>query len=926
MRSIRALKLAIPVNFIWVVLLLTLLPDLLNGAGFDFGRIDWPWKSFLHLALETVSVTLAFMIVIMSFVDFRIKGDVSTPIVATTMFCSGMLDLVHILASQGLILRAGHLNFISVYTWTFSRTFNALLLLLGAGMFFIQSDNLFKNVKKHNWKFLFYVLIILSCLTAAYIFFIADLDGSTEERLRPFVLSRKLDYIPLVLYLFCLTIIFPKFYTNHPSIFSQTLLLSLVPSISAQLHVVAGPAVPYDNLTMIAIYEKLISYLIPFIGIAMNYLQTHYREVDAISRYRAESNKKNQANALLEGVMDVSLSGILVFETLYDAKGDVRDFCCIKFNRTAPAFVNAEVSENTLFSDIFHDDNKISLEACKKLVTENKPYDQELFNSHLNKWLRISAVQYRNGFVMTIMDITESKDATEVIRRREEMLSQAEEIAQLGSWELDTRTGRMTISPHLFKLYGINPLDKELTLDKLYNAIHPDDILSVKSSIEEALVSKDHFDMEFRRVLSDSTILYIASRARIKRNGSGAAEKVLGISMDITSRTLVSEKLRTNEILYRTFASNMPDSEVILFDTFFRINLVEGNMDSPLLTDKADLTGQDVREVLAKYEIPVDLSEILDETTPAKSVSTLQTDGRYFRIHLVRISGQDGNVFSGMILFQDITEIKKAELQLELKIQDLDRSNRELENFAYVASHDLQEPLRKITAFGDRLKVKYTEALAGEGADYIRRMTDATSRMQRLITDLLAFSRITRIAEPFEKVDFNKLIKEILSDIEIKVIATDADIKVEPLESLEGIPSQMHQLFQNLLLNALKFHKPGQKPVIHISGEWISAKVAGKSGNRKYYRFSIKDEGIGFEQKYAERIFTLFQRLHGRAEYEGTGIGLALCKKIAEHHDGSIEAFGTEGVGAEFVIILPMTQIKKDTIPTDSGALTTINL
>lgn len=235
--------------------------------------------------------------------------------------------------------------------------------------------------------------------------------------------------------------------------------------------------------------------------------------------------------------------------------------------------------------------------------------------------------------------------------------------------------------------------------------------------------------------------------------------------------------------------------------------------------------------------------------------------------------------------------------------RELARSNRELEDFAFVASHDLQEPLRKIIAFGDRLTSGANERLTPEGRDFVGRMRSAAVRMQELIDDLLAYSRVTTRAQPFEPVALEPVVAEVLADLEMRLEATDARVDVGSLPTIEADRPQMRQLFQNLLSNALKFHRPGVAPEISIRGG-----IEAAAGDGRRCRLEVADNGIGFEEKYLDRLFKPFHRLHGRDAYEGTGIGLAICKKIADRHGGAITARSSAGEGATFVVTLPVEQ------------------
>jgi signal transduction histidine kinase len=249
--------------------------------------------------------------------------------------------------------------------------------------------------------------------------------------------------------------------------------------------------------------------------------------------------------------------------------------------------------------------------------------------------------------------------------------------------------------------------------------------------------------------------------------------------------------------------------------------------------------------------------------------------------------------------------VRRRTAELDRANAELERSNGELQQFASVASHDLQEPLRKIQAFGDRLQARFGAGLDEQGADYLRRMLDAAGRMRGLIDDLLAFTRVATGAQPFAPVDLNRLAAEVVSDLEGRLQQTGGRVEVGALPTVEAEPTQMRQLLQNLIGNALKFHRPGVPPAVVVAGRVVPA-AAGAAGPA--CELTVRDNGIGFEDKYAERIFGVFQRLHGRGEYDGAGMGLAICRKIAERHGGAVTARGTPGEGSTFTVTLPLTQ------------------
>ncbi|HTN74193.1 MAG TPA: PAS domain S-box protein [Pirellulaceae bacterium] len=263
----------------------------------------------------------------------------------------------------------------------------------------------------------------------------------------------------------------------------------------------------------------------------------------------------------------------------------------------------------------------------------------------------------------------------------------------------------------------------------------------------------------------------------------------------------------------------------------------------------------------------------------------------------------DGNNLGAVVSMHDVTERKLAEQELQAFALQLQRSNRELEQFASVASHDLQEPLRKIQTFGDRLQARYAEALGEQGGEYVTRMRDAATRMRALVEGLLTFSRVTTKAQPFTPVDIRKVTQEVLSDLENRVNESGATVELGELPVILADPLQMRQLLQNLLSNALKFQQSDVPPIIRVTSVMVRDTDA-HGEQHEFCELHVRDNGIGFEEVYVDRIFEVFQRLHSHSEYEGTGIGLAICRKIAERHGGSITAKSQTGQGSEFIVRL----------------------
>jgi len=259
-------------------------------------------------------------------------------------------------------------------------------------------------------------------------------------------------------------------------------------------------------------------------------------------------------------------------------------------------------------------------------------------------------------------------------------------------------------------------------------------------------------------------------------------------------------------------------------------------------------------------------------------------------------------------------KLLQTNTELDRTNQELDKSNQELGRFAYVASHDLQEPLRKVKTFSTFLIKEYTPFLQGNGLMYLGRMENAVGRMQQLIDDLLSYSRITRLESAFAPVVLNEVVDKVLDQLEIRIRDTGAQVSAGQLPIISGIASQMEQVFANLINNALKFTNPDIPPLVRIEAteagqEQIQAQ--GLNPSDTFVSITVQDNGIGFEPEYAEKIFGIFQRLHGRQEYEGSGIGLSICRRIVENHGGRIYASSQKGQGAVFTLVLLVLHTKK---------------
>ena len=392
------------------------------------------------------------------------------------------------------------------------------------------------------------------------------------------------------------------------------------------------------------------------------------------------------------------------------------------------------------------------------------------------------------------------------------------------------------------------------------------------------------------------------------------------ILRDIAGRQRAEDALAQERNLLRSLIDAIPDAifikdlqgRYVLDNLAHRQFLHLENLDALSGRSVQDFFPKELAELYAE-----DDRSVIETSAPIlnREEPSVTPEGRIIWLSTTKVPLRDlkGALIGLVCVSRDVSERKRSEEKLSAFTAQLERSNDELRGFASVASHDLQEPLRKIRAFADRLCLKYAGVLDPQGLDYLDRVQNAAGRMQTLIQDLLTLSHVTSRAQPYVPVDLGAVVAGVLSDLEVPIEETQAKIEVGILPLIDADPVQMRQLFQNLLGNALKFHKPGQPPEVNISARLLPSSENAIEGavGREICQIVVADNGIGFESQFSEQIFTLFQRLHSRREYEGTGIGLAVCRKIAHRHGGSIVAKSEEGQGATFIIKLPVQQVTK---------------
>jgi PAS domain S-box-containing protein len=517
----------------------------------------------------------------------------------------------------------------------------------------------------------------------------------------------------------------------------------------------------------------------------------------------------------------------------------------------------------------------------------------------LSRWALRRDDEGKPGAVLEInRDITDRKRAEEELRLSRQRLALAMKAGHSGAFEWDIQNNTHVWSPEIEELYGVAAGEFGSRSESWESLLLPEDLKTARAAIRESLSSGELLSEWRVRRHNDGQIRWLAAHATVFFDDTGRPLRMVGIHVDVTDRKRVEDALRRSEERYRALV--MAASQIVW--TTDSSGLVIDNPSWRAFTGQsedqvkgwgwADALHPDDRErVSALWSEAVRTQRIYETEYRIR-----RSDGEFLNVSArgVPVPRADGSVREWVGVCTDSTERKRAEEALIQRTRELERSNAELQQFAYVASHDLQEPLRAVANFTQLLAERYAPQLDDDARDFIAFAVDGAVRMQALIQDLLAYSRVGTKGRVLEPVDCNEALGHAVSNLRISIAENAALVSHEELPVIQADAIQLVQLFQNLIGNGIKF-RGVNPPRVHVS-------AVRQDG---YWTFSVRDNGIGIEAQYAERIFDIFQRLHRREEYPGTGIGLAVCKKIVERHGGKIGVESEPGNGSTFSFSIP---------------------
>ncbi len=540
-----------------------------------------------------------------------------------------------------------------------------------------------------------------------------------------------------------------------------------------------------------------------------------------------------------------------------------------------------------------------------------------------------------DGILIYGSDVTDQLLARKKIEESEEQLRIAVEGGELGTFDFDPTTKKLKWSAKAKELFGLPP-DAEVDYDTYLKGVHPENREKSNAVLQDFFSdqNKSMYELEYRTIgLTDRKIRWVRSKGKATFDALGKPLRIAGIIQDVTQRKLAEEKIRESEARFRLLAEALPQLVWVTDEkgtneyTSQRWEDYSGVKPGGLEEWIAIVHPDDLDAINTAWANSLSKGEIYRHDVRLKSKTG---EYRWFTINGNPVLGEENKIIKWIGALTDVHTEKEFSQQLESQVQqrtrelaikniELEKMNKELESFTYISSHDLQEPLRKIQTFSTRILEKESETLSEMGKDYLKRVQGAAGRMQRLIEDLLNFSRTSTGERKFEKTNLTTIVEEVQIELKDSIAEKAAIIEVGELCEVNIIPFQFRQLLHNLIGNSLKFSKVHIPPHIVIDSEKILLSEAIKknqilhnfsrtlaSNAKQYCHISVKDNGIGFEQQYGERIFEVFQRLHGKNEYRGTGIGLAIVKKIVENHFGFITTTSEVDKGATFDIYIPM--------------------
>lgn len=542
------------------------------------------------------------------------------------------------------------------------------------------------------------------------------------------------------------------------------------------------------------------------------------------------------------------------------------------------------------------------------------------------RWFRIRTKVFKRkadgSVAQTIslaQDIHDTKKAQELINLQHQMDRQAARIANIGNFEWNLQTGHVTWAENLFRMLGLEPGATEPSIERFINAIHPDDqqIMREESERIKQMEEGPLKEYQFRFIGEGGAIRHMRTASELV-NRAGE-RSIVGTVRDVTEDVQLHRELEERVRFIEMLIDSSVD-RIIVFDKDLRFLVWNKVSEQYTKLSREKVLGKHLFETFPYIKENKRLLEATHKALDGESVfleaeASFYENG-YFDIYYLPLKNELGQVYAVLNVIHDVSEKVKSQQDLEAlnralhqKNHELKSMNEELSTFAFIASHDLREPLRKIELFSDALMQREQGSLSENGKEFLHKMIGSIHRMNTLIDEILTFSRASAGTPKMLEFNLNQILEVVKGDLGDLLSERRVKLECQELPVIYGNPLQFSQLLQHLITNAIKFQKPDNIPHIRISSAFVMAEDIQDPfvvPHQRYLKIEVKDNGIGFEEKYTAKIFQMFQRLHGRSEFPGTGMGLAICKKVVDNHHGFIIVKSRPGEGAVFTCYFPM--------------------
>jgi PAS domain S-box-containing protein len=647
-------------------------------------------------------------------------------------------------------------------------------------------------------------------------------------------------------------------------------------------------------------------------------------EHDLSKEMRSEKQFKEQAH-LLEAVFNASTVGIILFKALRTNEGRIADYEVMMDNAMTQKGKGSSV-EGEYYGEQFPSIKTTGLfDAYNKVMETGELMDMEIFyeGQGFKNWFRITAVRMDDDhLVATAEDITNKKTTEDALN---ESRSQLEQIAKASPDSITVydlqKNQPVYLNNCLSEWVGLcNEELLEMGFERRLKLIHPDDRMKLLQFNDRIRGMKDGeiLSMEYRVESAEGRIIWLRNRSKpFKRDASGLVTHILSILQNVTEEIELQEQLKQRIQFAQTILDNSTN-RITVFDRNYRFIAWNKRCEEIYGVTEDKVIGKTIFEMFPGVENAPAFMDAQERSLKGEYVHVppLQDGftGAYLELFYVPLKDEKGEVYAVLNIMHDVSRyVRGAEQmdvlnqQLESKNAELEQKNEEITSFAFVASHDMKEPLRKIHTFSDWLMEEERGRLSEKGKTILEKINASVHRMEILLEDILVLTKINSDPYKEECVDLDKILKQVKEDMAEQIGRTATVIRSGKLPVIKANTHQIFYLFQNLISNAIKFQKPGTVPELTISSEIVKgSELKMNEPKEEYLKLSFADNGFGFEQKYAKKIFQVFQRLHGKHEFEGTGIGLAICKKIMDNHNGMINVISEVGKGSVFNCFFPL--------------------